>query len=88
MRKSDNRERHQFCFSFMRGDTGGQKTKTFWGDGDPETAKKDCIAQAKRYATSYEGELNQKARDKAYRRGDRYAPSHIDVQIVGSSMWR
>lgn len=88
MRKSDNRERHQYCFSFMRGDTGGQKIKTFWGNGDPETAKKDCLAQAKQYAISYENELNQKARDKAKRRGDRYAPSHIGVQIVGNSMWR
>lgn len=85
---SKNIERHQWCFSFMRGDTGGQKTKTFWGNGDLETAKKDCIAQAKQYASSYKSELNQKARDKARRRGDPYAPSYIDVQIVGSSMWR
>ncbi len=83
-----NIERHQWCFSFMRGDTGGQKTKTFWGNGSPETSKKDCITQAKWYAMSYENELNEKARDKARRRGDHYAPSHIDVQIVGSSMWR
>lgn len=83
-----NIERHQFCFSFMRTDTGGQKTKTFWGNGDPETAKQECSAQARRYAVQYEDELNQKARDKAARRGDRYAPSHIGVQIVSNSMWR
>lgn len=81
-------ERHQWCFSFMRGDTGGQKTKTFWGNGSPETSKQDCLSQARRYASAYESELNEKAHDKAARRGDRYAPSHIDVQIVGSSMWR
>ena len=83
-----NTERHQYSFSFMRSDTGGQKTKTFWGNGDPEVAKQDCLSQARRYASSYENELNQKARDKAARRGDRYAPSHIGVQIVSNSMWR
>lgn len=83
-----NIERHQYCFSFMRSDTGGQKTKTFWGNGDPEAAKQDCLSQARRYASSYENELNQKARDKAARRGDRYSPSHINVDIVSNSMWR
>ena len=83
-----NIERHQYCFSFMRSDTGGQKTKTFWGNDGPETAKQDCLSQAQHYASSYENELNQKARDKASRRGDRYAPSHISVQIVSNSMWR
>lgn len=81
-------ERHQYCFSFMRTDTGGQKIKTFWGNGDPETSRKDCFVQAARYAKTYEAELNQKARDKAERRGERYAPSHISVQIVSNSMWR
>lgn len=88
MRKTDNRERHQYCFSFMRTDTGSQKTKTFWGNGSPEASKQDCLVQARSYAASYESELNQKARDKADRRGDRYAPSHIEVKIVGSSMWK
>lgn len=83
-----NIERHQYCFSFMRSDTGGQKIKTFWGNGNPEDAKLDCLSQARRYASSYENELNQKARDKAARRGDRYAPSHIGVQIVSNSMWQ
>ena len=83
-----NIERHQYCFSFMRSDTGGQKIKTFWGNGNPEAAKQDCLSQARRYASSYENELNQKARDKAAWRGDRYAPSHIKVDIVGNSMWR
>lgn len=83
-----NIERHQYCFSFMRTDTGGQKIKTFWGNGDHETARKDCFVQAARYAKVYESELNQKARDKVERRGERYAPSHIGVQIVGNSMWR
>ena len=86
--KKPTPERHQFCFSFMRTDTGGQKIKTFWGNGDSETARKDCFVQAACYAKAYETELNQKARDKAERRGDRYAPSHISVQIVGNSMWR
>lgn len=81
-------EKHQFGFSFMRGDTGGQKVHSFWGDGDVETAKKDAFARAKCYAQSYERELNDKARAKAERRGDRYAPSHIDVQIVNCSLWR
>ena len=85
---NNNGERHQYCFSFMRTDTGGQKIKTFWGDGDPETAKQECLVQARSYARSYEDELNQKARDKAAHRGDRYAPSHIGVQIVSNSMWR
>ena len=83
-----NTERHQFCFSFMRSDTGGQKTKTFWGSGDPDTAKQECAAQARRYAGMYELELNQKIRARAARRGDRYAPSHVAVEIVGNSMWR
>lgn len=81
-------EKHQFGFSFMRGDTGGQKVHSFWGFGDPETAKKDASARAKCYAQSYERELNDKARAKAERRGDRYAPSHINVQIVNCSLWR
>ena len=87
-----NNERHQYCFSFVRSDTGGQKIKTFWGNGNPETAKKDCIFQARFYAGVYERKLNQKAHDKAARCGERYAPSHIDVYIVSNSfshsMWR
>ena len=83
-----NIERHQYCFSFMRTDTGGQKIKTFWGNGDPEAAKQACLIQTRAYASTYENELNQKARDKAARRGERYAPSHIGVQIVSNSMWR
>ena len=81
-------EKHQFGFSFMRGDTGGQRVKTFWGCGDVDAAKADALRQAKTYAYSYELELNDKARTKASYRGDRYAPSHIDVQIVGCSLWR
>ena len=83
---ADKTERHQFCFSFMRWDTGGQKTKTFWATGDPETALASATAQAQAYRRQYENELNAKQRQKHYY--DRYAPSHIDVQIVGKSMWR
>ena len=80
-------ERHQYCFSFMRSDTGGQKTKTFWGNGDPDTALVQARDQAQRYREDYESELNTKARDKARARGE-YLPSHIRVDIVGRSMWR
>ena len=83
---ADKTERHQFCFSFMRLDTGGQKTKTFWATGDPETALASATEQAKAYRQQYENELNEKQRQKHYY--DRYAPSHIDVRIVGKSMWR
>ena len=79
-------ERHQFCFSFMRCDTGGQRTKTFWGTGTNEEAFKEAQAQARSYRLQYENELNEKNRQKHYY--DRYAPSHIDVQIVGHSQWR
>lgn len=81
-------EKHQFGFSFMRGDTGGQKVHSFWGYGDVDAAKADAFRQAKNYAQSYERELNDKARAKAERRGDRYAPSRIDVQIVNCSLWQ
>ena len=81
-------EKHQFGFGFMRNDTGGEKVHSFWGYGDVDTARKEAIEHAKTYARSYESELNEKARQKAERRGDRYAPSHIGVQIVGCSLWR
>lgn len=81
-------EKHQYGFSFMRSDTGGQKVHSFWGFGDKDASKKDALERAKSYAQSYERELNDKARAKAERRGDRFAPSHIDVQIVGCSFWR
>ena len=81
-------EKHQFGFSFMRTDTGGQRVHSFWGYGDVETAKTKASESAKAYARSYESELNEKARQKAERRGDRYAPSHIGVQIVNCSLWR
>lgn len=81
-------EKHQFGFSFMRDDTGGQKVHSFWGLGDVETARKDAIIHAKTYANQYENELNAKARQKSLQRGDRYAPSHIGVQIVGCSLWK
>ena len=80
-------EKHQYCFSFMRSDTGGQKTKTFWGDGNPDEALVQAREQAQRYRASYEDELNTKARDKAQARGE-YRPSHIHVDIVSHSMWR
>ena len=80
-------ERHQYCFSFMRSDTGGQKTKTFWGNGNPDEALVQARDQAQRFRDSYESELNTKARDKARARGE-YRPSYIHVDIVGRSMWR
>jgi len=82
-----NEERHQWCFSFMRCDTGGQKTKTFWGIGNEEDSLKSCQQQAQQYARSYQAELDEKARAKARARGD-YPPSPIKVQIVGRSMWK
>ena len=79
-------ERHQFCFSFMRSDTGGQKTKTFWGVGDTDDAYCDAREQAKRYRIQYQNELNEKKRQKEYYQ--QYRSSDIHVDIVSYSMWR
>lgn len=81
----NNNEKHQFCFAFMNTYTGGQKTKTFWGNGDKEAAKAEALTQAKVYLRQYEQQLNAKARA---RNTSRYAPSHISVEIVGCSCWR
>ena len=81
-------ERHQYCFSFMRDDTGGQKTKTFWGKGNREESEQNALNQARMYKQQYQNELNQKARDRARRRGDMYRPSEIRVQIVSYSFWK
>ena len=79
-------ERHQFGFSFMRWDTGGQRMHTFWGSGaNVEACKRDARAKAETYRYKYENELNEKARRK---NTSRYAPSPIQVQIVGCSLWR
>lgn len=79
-------ERHQFGFSFMRQDTGGQRVHSFWGTGkDVEECRKSARDAAMRYASSYENELNEKARIK---NRSNYAPSHIGVQIVGCSLWK
>jgi len=81
--------RHQYGFSFMRCDTGGQRVHSFWGSGaSEEECKADAHAQARAYASKYENELNEKARAKSRQRGDHYAPSHINVRIVGCSLWR
>lgn len=81
--------KHQFGFSFMRGDTGGQKVHSFWGTGeDVEACKKEALRQANWFKESYECQINDKIRQKAAQRGERYAPSHVDVQIVGCSLWR
>ena len=81
-------ERHQFGFAFMRTDTGGQKVKSFWGDGDPIVAKEEARACAEAYRSSYEEELYQKACAKSRARGERYRPSRCKVQIVGCDMWK
>lgn len=79
-------ERHQFGFSFMRWDTGGQRMHTFWGDGaDVDACKKDAMNKAMAYANRYQDELNEKARRK---NRSNYAPPRIRVQIVGCSLWR
>ncbi len=79
-------ERHQFGFSFMRWDTGGQRMHTFWGDGaDFEDCKQNARAKAETYRCKYERDLNEKARLK---NRSCYAPSPIRVQIVGCSLWR
>lgn len=82
--KSD--EKHQFCFSFMRSDTGGQRTKTFWGYGPKEEAYKGARAQAESYRRSYENELNEKKRRKEYYA--QYRSSDIRVDIVHHTCWR
>ena len=82
-------ERHQFGFSFMRQDTGGQRVHSFWGSGkDREGCRLSALEAAKRYCYQYEQEINDKIRVKAERRGDRYLPSHVGVQIVSCSFWR
>ena len=59
---------------------------TFWGDGaDVEACKRDARAKAETYRYKYENELNEKARRK---NTSRYAPSRIQVEIVGCSLWR
>lgn len=79
-------ERHQFGFSFMRLDTGGQRVHSFWGTGkDVEECRKSAIEAARRYANTYETDLNEKAR---MRNRSRYAPSHIGVPIVNCSLWK
>ena len=81
-------ERHQFGFGFMRLDTGGERVKSFWGNGSVEEAKTDARNKALAYLASYENELNEKARMKSRMRGDMYAPSHIDVRLNGCSLWK
>ena len=85
----ENTIRHQYGFAFMRCDTGSQRVHSFWGSG---TSEDECKAhareQARDYASRYENELNEKARAKSRQRGDHYAPSHVNVQIVGCSLWR
>ncbi len=83
-----DQERHQFCFSFMRSDTGGQKTKTFWAAGNEAESLEEARKMAERQRCGYENELNDKAESKARARGDRFRPSRIQVQIVGRSMWQ
>jgi len=81
--------KHQYGFSFMRQDTGGQKVHSFWGYGDSEeSCKQNAIEKARQFKESYEREINDKIRAKSERRGERYAPSHVGVQIVGCSLWR
>lgn len=81
-------EKHQYCFSFMRDDTGGQKTKTFWADGNEEESLAKARQMAENYRYDYEHDLNEKACQKSINRGDRFKPSKIRVQIVGRSMWK
>lgn len=85
---SDHTETHRYGFSFMRSDTGGQKVKAFTGRGATAQEALECARrQAAAYRDRYANELNQKARDKAYARGDRYRPSEIKVDIVSRSEW-
>ncbi len=83
-------ERHQFGFGFMRWDTGGEKVKSFWGKGETiEECRKDALRQAQCYRSSYECELNAKAKEKAAQRGERYVPSHIQVHLNGiGTFWK
>ena len=81
----DQREKPQYGYSFMNTMTGGQRAHSFWGFGTKEEAKIDTDKQAHEYARRYEEELNEKARR---RNRSNYAPSHINVQIVGCSFWR
>lgn len=83
-------EKHQFGFGFIRWDTGGEKVKSFWGQGaNVDECRADALRQAKSYKSSYEAELNAKARAKAERRAARYAPTPIQVGINGVGvLWR
>lgn len=82
-------EKHQFCYLFMRNDKGTMKRKTFWGCGDPETARADARRQAENYRYGYENDLNNKERLKPHSyKGIRFAPSHISVSLLGGEMWQ
>ena len=83
-------EKHQFGFGFIRWDTGGERVHSFWGYGaNVDECRQDALRPAKNYKASYEAELNAKARAKAERRGDRFAPTPIQVGINGcGSLWR
>lgn len=84
-------EKHQYGFSFMNGNTGGCRTKSFWGNGaTEEECKKSAWEHAKVYNESLTDAAYNKACNKAVRIGEYGMPSResYKFQIVGCSKWQ